>query len=66
MRTLSKEQEQKRRRRETKVNAVKRHKAFVHHYPDAHEEERAKSLTKIVDLLSNTRYPTYQMKLVVT
>jgi hypothetical protein len=62
---LQKKQIQKQRRLETKKNAVLRHNAFVKDHPDAYREERMTMLGQLVDLVNNTRYPTYQAKLIL-
>lgn len=65
MRTLTHAQVQKARRRESKKNAIARHKQFKRDNSYAYNKERDIMLGKIVDLVTKTKYPLFQAKIVL-
>lgn len=66
MRTLTHAQEQKRRRRESKKNAISKHNSFKQNHPKAYLEKRNKMIGKLIDLVTKTKYPLFQAKIIIT
>ncbi len=66
MSTLSHAKEQKRRRRESKKNAIAEHKAYVKNNPTKYIEQRSSLLSKIVSTFTESKYPLYQFKLIIS
>lgn len=58
--------EQKRRRRESKKNAIAEHKAYIKNNPVKYMEKRSSILSNIVDMLTQSKYPLYQFKLAIS
>lgn len=65
MKELTHAQVQKARRRESKKNAIARHKQFKRDNPYVYKKERDVMLGSIVDLIVKTKYPQFQAKFIL-